>query len=127
MGPVRLGSCGAVRAHVLVRGGDVLMAVEKALLYPDGRQKHAHLGLVDSRGCFLLMLDGNEVQRFEFSSEADLIGMLAAKQEADEARCLVAVSLVRDMFADLDPDIRYRYAGRMERIGIAVPDVGASS
>lgn len=101
--------------------------VAKTLLKGDGSQRHAHLGMVDAAGCFMLMLDDGAVCRLRFSGEADLVGRQAdeiARLEAEggalRAEAARLRSIAEDMWAELSRAKRGHYAGRMEELGMEV-------
>lgn len=56
--------------------------IEKRLLYADGRQRCAYLGMVDDNGAFLYMCDTGEAEHLRFHSQAALIAMYEAERDA---------------------------------------------
>jgi len=60
----------------------------KTLVYEDGRQRLAHVGLSDGLGCFCYMLDTQNVERFTFHPMNDRVADAeeTARREAAKAR-----------------------------------------
>jgi len=53
--------------------------VGKLLVYPDGRNRCAHIGLVDNSGVMLYMLDTESSERFDFAECNELLQSAEAK------------------------------------------------
>ena len=88
------------------------MGLDKTLVYPDGRQVAARLGMVDSRGVFVTMYDadGRVSERLAYESSGHIIAETEAElRDASELaehamgvadRCLAMAARMHRMYAD---------------------------
>lgn len=75
--------------------------INKLLLYPDGRNRCAQIGMVDERGASLYMLDSDTTEHFAFTDENT-----ALMQLSDE---LSTIKRERDALQEQLDKLRYNF------------------
>jgi hypothetical protein len=100
-----------------------LDSLDKLLVYQDGTQRSARVGLVDSHGVFCTMQDAEAPEYFAYSDQAALISELQEdKKRSDEIiakldeKLIDMERLVRDMASWLSEDVKSAMLKRMARI-----------